>query len=175
MSIAVLLLFGACENDVAQVQRISSEKRIPMEIQENLRVVYTDSTRPQMIMTAPRAESYPSLKEPQREFPQGIEVEFLDNTGKPESHLKADYALQLLNKNVWEARGNVVVVNEENEKLQTEKLFWDARREIIYTDDFVRMTTEQEVIMGEGFKANQNFDNYEIEKVTGTLTLKDDA
>ncbi len=173
--LGVLFLCWGCTNDVQEVRKVTENRRIPLEVQENLEVRYTDSTELRMEMEAPLAESYPQLKEPQREFPRGLKVRFFNKNGDLSSRLRSDYALQLLEEGRWEARGNVVVINREGEKLQTEKLFWDSRRERIYTDAFVRMTTEDEVILGHGFEADQNFEQYEVKEVTGTLMIEEDV
>lgn len=171
----MLLFFSACSNKVEEVRFYSKSERIPIETQRDLHLIYTDSTFKRMEMKAPLAESYPNLNEPQREFRRGLKVRFFDPQGQEDSRLRADYALQLVNKGLWEARGNVVVNNRKGEQLNTEKLFWDSQQEIIYTDAFVKLTTPEEVIMGEGFKADQNFSNYEIYRVTGTINVEDDA
>jgi LPS export ABC transporter protein LptC len=108
------------------------------------------------------------------EFPQGIDVRFFNKEEEEDSHLMADYAIRYPNKGIWEARGNVQVTNRKGERLDTEYMVWDEREEIIYSDEFVRITTGNQVIMGEGFKADQNFEKYEIEKVTGELYVEDD-
>ncbi len=173
--VAVLFLFSACENKVKEVQKLARDERIPMEVQKDFVLQYSDSTINRMELTAPLAESYPQLDIPQREFREGIFVRFLDATGRENSTLRADYALQLIDKDLWEARGDVVVVNEKGEQLNTEKLFWNARKEIIYSDEFVKLTTPTQIIMGEGFQADQNFSEYEINSVSGIINIEDDA
>jgi hypothetical protein len=108
---AMLFLIFACENEVAKVQRLARDERVPMEIQENFTLMYSDSTFLRMELRAPLAESYPQLENPQREFKKGIKVRFLNDLGLESSSLEADYALQLISKDLWEARGNVIVIN----------------------------------------------------------------
>lgn len=172
---AMLFFTSACENEVQKVRTLTKTERIPLEVQTDLFLEYSDSTRKKMELEAPLAESYPNLPSPQREFRKGLTVRFFNDYGQLDSRLRADYALQFIDKNLWEARGDVVVVNQKGEQLNTEKLFWDSKTELIYTDEFVKITTPTEVIMGEGFKADQNFSNYEIYKVTGTLNIEDDV
>lgn len=172
---AMLFLFQSCSNKMDEVRFITKNERIPTEVQTDLHLIYTDSTFKKMELKAPLAENYTSLQEPQREFSKGLAVKFFEYNGQVNSDLRADYALQFINKNLWEARGDVVVVNKKGEQLNTEKLFWDSKEEIIYTDEFVKITTPEEVIMGEGFKSDQNFSEYEIYKVTGTINIEDDA
>jgi LPS export ABC transporter protein LptC len=145
-----------------------------MEVTRDLDLSYSDSGYVRLNLQAPLAEYYPNLEEPERRFPQGIDVKFFDSFGREESRMQADYAVQYLNKELWQANGNVVVVNRKGEQLNTEELFWDQKTEEIYSEDFVRLSTGQEVIMGEGFTADQTFDNYEINKVTGTILIEDD-
>ena len=67
---------------------------------------------------------------------------------------------------------DVEVVNEKGEKLNTEKLIWDERKELLSSDQFVKITTPEEIIMGKGFEANQDFSRYKIFNVTGRITVK---
>lgn len=173
--VAMLFLWSACENEVKEVQALARDERIPMEVQRDFVLRYSDSSYYRMELMAPLAESYPQLDIPQREFREGINVRFLDALGQETSRLRAEYALQLIDKDLWEARGDVVVVNEKGEQLNTEKLFWDARTEKIYSDEFVKITTKDQIIMGEGFQADQNFSSYELDRVTGQLNIEDDA
>lgn len=172
---AMLFYLSACENEVKDVQRLARDERIPMEVQHDFVLRYSDSSYIRMELTAPLAESYPQLDLPQREFREGIFVRFLDAYGNETSRLRADYALQLIDKELWEARGNVIVINEKGEELKTEKLFWNSRREIIYGDEFVTITTPDQIIMGEGFTADQDFSEYELDRPSGQLNIEDDA
>lgn len=64
------------------------------------------------------------------------------------------------------------MVNEKNEKLNTEHLIWNERTKKIYSDDFVKITTPDEIIFGNGFEADQDFSRYKIMKIKGTINLK---
>jgi LPS export ABC transporter protein LptC len=71
-----------------------------------------------------------------------------------------------------EARNNVVVTNSKGETLNTEQLMWDERSEKLYSDVFVKITTPDQIIFGEGFESNQNFTQYRINKIKGTIKVK---
>lgn len=171
---SVVLFVFSCTNDPSEVKSISIPEDLPMEVTNDLDLRFSDSGYVRLNLTAPRAEYYPNLEEPERRFPQGIDVKFFDRFGKEESRLQADYAVQFLNQSLWHATGNVVVVNKKGEQLNTEELFWNEKTEEIYSEVFVRLTSGQEVIMGEGFRADQTFDSYEINKVTGTIEIDDE-
>ena len=39
---------------------------------------------------------------------------------------------------------------------------------------FVKITTEDEIIMGEGFESNQSFTKFKIKKIKGTISLDEE-
>ncbi len=174
VSLGAMLFLWACENDIQEVNDLANDEIIPMEVQEDLYLTYSDSSTVKMELKASLAENYPHLEEPKLEFPEGIKVKFFDGRGEEDSRLRANHAIQYVNKRLWEATGNVVVLNKKGERLDTEKLFWNERDKKIYSDDFVKITTPEEIIMGEGFEADQNFTNYTISKVTGQILVDDE-
>lgn len=159
---------------MAEVQQLTFEDKAPREVQENVRLVYTDSAVIKMELKAPLAQNFPQLERPYLEFPNGINVRFFDRFGKEESNLRADYAIRYPNEYFWEARGNVVVNNIKGEQLNTEELLWQEKEEKIRSTEFVKLTSSEEVIFGEGFEADQNFTWWRISKVTGQITLEED-
>ena len=68
----------------------------------------------------------------------------------------------------------IVAINEQNYKLETELLFWDQEKDLIYTDRFVKITSEDEIVMGTGFDSDSRFSNWTIKNVTGTIYIKDE-
>ena len=43
--------------------------------------------------------------------------------------------------------------------------------EEIFTEEFVKITTKNEVIYGIGLESNQNFSKYSIRNIKGTITI----
>ena len=74
---------------------------------------------------------------------------------------------------IMEAKNNVVVVNEKGEQLNTEHLTWDKKQSLIYTKEFVKITTAEEIIYGNGLESNQSFTKYKIKDIKGTINLKE--
>ena len=75
------------------------------------------------------------------------------------------------NEQLVEAFNNVILLNSKNEQLNTEKLFWDGNAKTIYTDGFVTIKTENEIIMGYGFVTDESFSSYSLSDITGTIYL----
>jgi Lipopolysaccharide-assembly, LptC-related len=61
-----------------------------------------------------------------------------------------------------------VVVSDSGVVVETEKLFWDNQRQLIHSDEFVKITSPKENLQGHGFESDQNLKNYKIFRVTGT-------
>lgn len=106
-------------------------------------------------------------------MPQGIEVLFYDTLMNVSSKLTSNYAIHKVKEQKMEAKSQVVVINEKGEKLETEHLVWEEKIGKIYSQEFVKITTEDEIIMGEGFEANQDFTKYKIHKIKGIINLED--
>lgn len=182
-SITLLLLLGlsSCENDIAMVNSITSdtERKLPIESGKNVEIIYSDSARIRAKLNAVQLDRYAGKenKKGYMELPKGLKVIFYDENRKEQTKLTADYGIGFDDGNGMshmEAKRNVVVINEKGDRLNTEHLTWNAVTKKIYTDDFVKITTAEETIWGTGLTANQDFSDYELKNVQGTLAVNDD-
>jgi LPS export ABC transporter protein LptC len=62
------------------------------------------------------------------------------------------------------AKGNVVVVNPQGNRLETEELFWDRKSSKVASERFVRLVREDDVLTGVGFESDPNLERYRIER-----------
>ena len=69
------------------------------------------------------------------------------------------------------AENNVIIKNTRGDILETEKLNWDQNKKEIFTNEFVKITTKNEVIYGIGLESNQNFSKYSIRNIKGVITI----
>jgi LPS export ABC transporter protein LptC len=169
--LALCLSVSSCENDTDQIAAITKPYNGPLEKIENLETVYSDSAIVKVKVTAPMLRKF-VLPKPITELPAGINIDFYNEYLEVVSKLTAKYAIHYEREKKWIAKTDVVVVNEKNERLNTEKLEWNELTGKLYSDQFVKITTPEEIIMGTGFEADQNFNTYRIFKVTGTITVK---
>ena len=174
-----ILFFGftACENDIAVVNSITSalERKLPAESGKNVEIIYSDSARTRAKLTAVQLDRYIG-KKTYMLMPKGMEVIFYNQKEEEQTKLTADYGIGFENgkgMEHMEAKGNVVVINEKGDRLNTEHMIWNAVTEKIYTNEFVKITTKDQVIYGEGLEAEQDFSDYTIKKMKGTINLKD--
>ena len=110
-----------------------------------------------------------------REFPKGLYLEFYNEAGQLESVLKANQAYFFKEENKWRGRGHVEVKNvQKSEQLNTEELFWKPAQEKIYTESFVTIRQQGDVIYGTGLDAKQDLSDYTIKKPTGEIEYKEE-
>jgi LPS export ABC transporter protein LptC len=166
---------SSCENDIEVVNSITSatEKKLPLESGKNVEVIYSDSAIVRAKLITPQLDRYMGEKS-YMEMPKGMIIIFFDEFKKEQNRLTADYGIGYDNGNgmdKMEAKRHVIVVNEKGEKLETEHLTWNAATKKIFTDEFVKITTKDKVLMGEGLTANQDFSEYEIAHPKATIFL----
>ncbi len=170
---SVIIIFTSCENDMKVIEQLSGkEKLIPSESSVNLNLLYTDSGKMQFRLKAPAMDHFVNgVKEPYSEFPKGVYIEYYDDLNRVKTILKANYGIRYDNSKKMEARYKVEVINENGEVLKTEKINWDEERHKIFTDEYVEIKTKRELIKGKGMEADQDFSQWEIKEVSGTIPL----
>lgn len=145
-------------------------EKFPAEVVQDAIVLYSDSGIVKVRLTAPKMEHYYE-KRPYVELTEGINLVFYNSYGKVTSHLTANYAINYENEGRLEAKGDVILINEVGEKLNTEHLIWLQKEEKIFSEVFVKITTADEIIMGDGFESNQSFTKFKITHIKGTLLV----
>jgi LPS export ABC transporter protein LptC len=172
--ILLVLIIISCENDIEVIKSFSQNTLMPRQSMIDAEIIYTDSGRVQLMITAPEIHYFNETSEQYTEFPYGVFTEFFDRDENVESQLSSKYAIYYTDKELWEAKDSVVVINQAGEILNTEQLFWDERNKIIYSNSFVKVTRPDEVIMGEGFEADETFSRWKIKKIQGTIYIHDE-
>ncbi len=97
-------------------------------------------------------------------FSKELKADFYDKSGKHTSFLTADSGWIDEANQKMEVLGNVVVVNDDSAKLETESLKWDPNIDKIVTDDFVKITRGGDVITGYGLQTDQRLSKIKILK-----------
>ena len=138
-----------------------------MEV-DNIETLYSDSTVLRIRLKAPKQIE---LQNGDREFPNGVYVEFFDEKGKKTSNLKANSGVYYKEQNSYKVTGNVIIKNLVEEKtMKTEELNWFPATKKVSTEKFIRIETPDQILTGEGLDAAEDFSNYKIRKPTGIFT-----
>lgn len=173
----VFFLLISCENDIEKIKSLTDPSELPNVYGKKVEVIYTDSSDLQMILKAASIKQFSNEvdRRPYIEFPEGIHVTFYDDSMRVESEITANYAIYYQDDKLWEAKGNVVAQNIEKGKLNTEVLFWDENKELIYSNSFSRIETEDGTFYGQdGFEANQRFTKWRLKGSSGTVKIKEE-
>lgn len=172
--ISMSLIVSSCKNELEEIEAIT-QKKIPVESAENIEMIFSDSARVQFVLKAPVLERYIEGKDTSYVmFPKGVDVVFFDNRGEQNSSIKADYAVNYQSEEKLFLKNNVEVVNDQGDRLNTEELWWEKEKDSIYTDKFVTITTEDEILYGDTLVSNGDFSRYKIKSVEGTFNVKDE-
>ena len=162
----------ACSSDLEKIKeiQINLEEDYPVETLQNAKLIYSDSAIVRVVLNAAQMDRYVG-DEPYLEITKGLQVQFFNPSGSKQSELTALYAKIDEERNLMEAKNTVKVKNVNGDLLETEHLLWNEKTEMIYTQEFVKITTKDEVIYGKGLESNQDFSKYTIKKISGTIML----
>lgn len=166
----IVMLFS-CQTDLETISLITKVDESPIESAFDVKIIYSEYANVKMILESPKMDKYEGEKQ-YLEMPKGVNVLFFDSLGNESSSLKANYAINYEDDNIMEAHNDVVVVNEKKERLNTEFLVWDKEQAIIYTDKFVKITTGDEVLFGDGFESDERFEQWVIKKPRGVFSVE---
>jgi Protein of unknown function (DUF1239). len=143
----------------------------PLREGEEITMQYTEKDQMKMVL---KAKKFFEFQNGDKEFPEGVYLEFYDDFGKLTSTLQANHAFYFKGEDKWRARGKVEVKNiEKKEQLNSEELFWKPTTKRIFTDKFVTIRQENEVLFGTGLDAAQDLSTYKISNLEGEFEIKD--
>jgi LPS export ABC transporter protein LptC len=161
----------ACENDLRDVEKISSKKlAIPVDKSTGVTVTYSDSAIVKAKLITPELLNYKTEK-PYLEMKKGVTVVFYDANQQETSTVRSDYAIRRENEKIVELKKNVVATNKRGETFKSEELIWDETNKRFYSNRLVSIISKGNVLYGNSFWANEDFSYYEIVQSTGDLNL----
>lgn len=171
LPLVISLFFAACEDKIKpSVLPTIDSKTIPQEESWNSHITLSDSGIVRAVIDA----GYLELPEgsQQTHMSDGVVVHFFDTEGVQTSVLTSKEAIVDESTDNLEAIGNVLVVSSDSSKLRTEHLYWDNKRQLIHTPEYVRITSPTESLQGHGFESDQSLHNYKVFHPTGEALTK---
>ncbi|WP_319479671.1 LPS export ABC transporter periplasmic protein LptC [uncultured Draconibacterium sp.] len=164
------MLFFACKkNDIDKIKAFSSPENLPIIEATNFETLSTDSGTVRFLLKAPRLLRFENEGKTFHEFPEGLLLIKYDENHKITSSIKADYAKEFIKEEKWEAKNNVIVINEKGDSLKTEHLIWDEKHETIFTEEYVKIISADKIITGTGLTSDQNMQNWRITNPKGVI------
>ena len=168
-----VFFISSCENDINEINQLIKRDDLNVEKTKEVELIYSDSAIIKVIVKAPMMNTYKDKIEPRQEFPDGIKVDFYNEKLASVSKLTAKHAIRYDRKKEIIMTDSVVWQSLKNEILETEELIWNESTKKVYSKRFVKVTTEEDIIYGYGFEAEEDFSKWKIKVPQGTMSVKE--
>ena len=176
LAAVMFVLFPACSGkDKKLTESISENDTLPSMKSLGVTTLISDSGITRYKIVAEEWLIYDKKNPPYWAFEKGVYLEKFDTLFRIDASIKADTAYYHEKKKLWELKGHVQILSQRGDKFQTDLLFWDEKKEKVYSDKFIQIEQEDKVIKGYGFESNQDLTEYEIKNTTGVFTVEDTA
>ncbi|ADX67787.1 LPS export ABC transporter periplasmic protein LptC [Weeksella sp. HMSC059D05] len=136
------IFFFSCERGSSN---LGTPKKVdfPDRVLYQAHILHKDSGRLQVDMRAPKIEIYSLLDSPYTLFPKGLNLDFYEKGKAKPGYFQANWAKLNDATQIYEGKGNVIVVNEKGDSLKTEHLFWNKISKKVYTTKEVFIISKQ--------------------------------
>ena len=165
---SAILLFS-CEAKKSVSPDATNLENLMTEYSENLSMEMSENGQKSYHFTTPLMEGYALAREPYKEFRKGVKiVTYEGDTVKTESAtLTANYAIFYETRKLWEAKGDVVVIQTGGRRLYTSQLFWNQATHRIYSNVDSRVVDGDEIYDCEGFESDEEMTDWHYRKLKG--------
>ncbi len=165
------IVYSSCSNDMKEINSLVDKKELLVEIAKDVEILYSDSAIVRMKITAPELHRHLDKTSPTEEWPLGIHVDFYDHNKEPTAWLDAKYAIRIPKENLIITRDSVVLHNQKGDILESVELKYDQKKEILFTDQFVRIiqAQSQDTMFGYGFESDKEFKRFEFKNKFSTI------
>lgn len=175
----MLMLFamtvGCGEDDKLQVmgRKIDTEK-MPQLSTRNVSTLISDSGYTKYKVVTPLWNIYGAKTHGEQfwDFPEGVYLRQLDKDLQLVSTVAADSACYFPERKLWELYGDVEIDQKEKAYFLSQRIFFDDRQKLIYSDTFIHIKTPTQILEGVGFESNQDMTRYRVLNPTGMFPTK---
>ena len=174
---AVAILLSACKEPEPVVFDF---EQVPVQVVHDMRLLQSGKGEAVMRMSAPVMKRYSFVKDsiPQSYelYTDGFHVDAYTDDGQLETTIDSEQARHVTTegRESWSAFGNVVVINHiKGERMETDTIYWNKVEKQIYTDCYVRLTSDSGLMQGYGMTSDDRarnsvilrpFDWYAVER-----------
>ena len=106
------------------------------------------------------------------DFPEGVYLRQLDNDLKEVSMVAADSACYFPNEKLWKLFGRVEIEQKGKAYFYSDKIFFDDKKKLIFSDAFIHIKTPTQILEGTGFESNMQLTKYRVLKPSGMFPTK---
>ncbi len=167
MAFAVTLFFG-CESNFKEVQKINFTEFTPSGDADKVNLKYTDSGLIKVVLISPKMLDFATVAFPFTEFPKGIDVTLYDDKGK-KTRVTSNYAVSYKQTSIIDLQGNVKIVSEDGQMLETEQMYFDQKNEWFYTEKKFKFTDLKGTSNGQGIDFSKDFKVINSQRIKGEI------
>ena len=171
VTVFAVTMFFSCNNNLKEVQKIGISENEPIGVADNINLKYTDSGKLKAVLISSKMLDFSNRDFPYSEFPNGINLDLYEDGEK--SKVIADYAITYSNTNLIDLQGNVIITTKDNDTLYAEQLYYDQKKEWLFTNKPVTFRTGMDLINGNGFDSDTKFANAEVLEINGIITVEE--
>ncbi len=158
-ALALAFVVYSCRSNLAEAKKLDLSET-PIQVVDTMLLINSDNAQLKMRVEAGRMEVYEYDTLSYNLFPNGIHVYGYSEEGLLETIIVADKARhdKFTNRDeeLWSAYGNVVVRNIlKREKMETDTLYWDAKKKEIWTDCYIKMSSDDGYMQGYGMRSDE--------------------
>lgn len=168
--VIAMTMFFSCNNKLDEVSKIGVSENEPIGVAEDINLKRTDSGRVIANLISPKMLDFSNRDFAYNEFPDGVNLDLYDDDNQ-KSTVIADYAIVYDKTGLIDMQGNVILASHNKDTLFAEQLFYDQEREWLFTNRPVTFRTGTDVINGNGFDSDINFDQAQVLEIDGIITL----
>ena len=168
---SAILLFS-CGSSGSESDAVNNET-LMTERSENLSILMSENGRRSYHFKTSLLEGYTLAADPYREFRKGIHITTYKNDSLSDVNatLTANYAIYYENRELWEAKGDVVVEKTDGTKLYTQQLYWSSKTGRIYSNVDSKIVKGSDVFMGEGFESDEELKEWRFRRMSGKMLV----
>ena len=177
LAVALPMLGSAILLFSCQAKNTQSAESAPESVAENMMTEYSENLSIMMSengvksyhFETPLMEGYTMARDPYREFRKGVKITMFeeDSLSSDAATLTANYAIFYENRKLWEAKGDVVVIQTNGRRLYTQQLFWNQATHRIYSNVDSRIIDGDEMTDCEGFESDEEMIQWKYRKLKG--------
>jgi len=175
-AMVMLLLFSACSGRKKELgEAITERDSLPVMSTKGVETLVSDSGITRYRINAEEWLVFDRKNPPYWSFEKGVYLEKFDSIFQVEASIEADTAYFYNKEELWKLIGHVHIQNLKGERFDTELLFWDQRKQRVYSDEFIRIEQPDRIITGHGFESNQQMTVYTIRRPEGIFYVDEES
>lgn len=172
---ALSFLFSCREEQKVDISHSLDASVMPSMSTRNISTLISDSGITQYKIIAPLWNIYDEADTPYWHFPEGLYLQKFDPDYNVIATVAADSARYFKNERLWKLEGEVEMTKFPDELFLSPRVFWDQRRQQLYSDTFIHIENSTHTIEGTGFESDESLSRYRILHPNGIFPVNKDS